>query len=232
MKRIVFVFLFLVLAILSKSQKLELFYDFNLGIPTATSLRNFHSNLKEQVPLENFKTQDNFNYYYGFTVGARINHNVSIYFNNKVTGAKSSIADYSGYVRITNELIGYSYGLKYEFYKVDFSKGQIRFGAKGFVTRSELILRTESKLFTNSDSEKFEFKSIDFGCGIGINYEYSFMFIIFKAYLDFDIVYGGKISLKENNYDDAYLMDENGDKITTCWSGIKLGIGFSIPLFK
>jgi len=232
MKRFFLFIILIFIGLTSKSQKFELYYDFNFGLPFCTGLREFQSSLAEQVPLKNFKTQDNFYYYYGFTIGARISNKLSFYFNNKVTGAKSSVADYSGHFRITNELRGYTYGVKYEFYKIYLSKGNVRFCAKGFVTNSKLILKTDAALFYNSSSDEVEFKSLDFGMGAGVCYEYPLKFLILRAYLDLDIVFGGKIKFKENSSGKDYLVDNNGNKITTGWSGIGTGLGISFPLSK
>lgn len=232
MRKLIFTLLFFIISLFAKSQKVELFYDFNFGILEAFSLRSFHSDLANQVTIDNFETTDNFYYYYGFTVGVRVFNRASLYFNNRVSGAKTSLADYSGYIRLTNELKANTYGFRYEFYRKQLSKGNIHIGAKGFIINSKLILKTEAEVNNETDDDKIEFKSLDFGVGAGISYEYPFKYLILKAYLDLDLVYGGKIKLIEDNLDDGYLMDESGNKVNTGWSGFNAGIGISIPLSK
>lgn len=214
------------------AQKVEVFSDLNFGIPIMSSLKDFHEELSNQVPFENFKTTDNFNYYYGFTTGVRFNRKISVFFSNKVTGAKSSVADYSGYMRLTNELKGYTFGAKYEIILKQFSKGNILLGFKGFVTNSRLNLKSESEIFYVPQNSEIDFKSLDFGAGVGVTYEYSLKFMVLRAYLDLDVCLGGDLKLEENNSKNGYLMTQNGSKVKTGWSGINTGLGVAIPIFK
>lgn len=215
-----------------QAQKLEFYTDFNFGIPFNSSLKDFHNDLASQVPYENFKTTDNFNYNYGFTTGMRINRNFSAFFTNKVSGAKSSVADYSGYIRLTNELKGYTFGAKYEIIIKEYKKGDLLLGFKGLLTNSRLSLKTESKILNATQNDEIDFKSTDFGAGIGLTYEYPFKFMVLKVYCDLDVYLGGKIKFKDNNPNDGYLLNKNGDKVTTGWSGLNTGIGIAIPISK
>jgi hypothetical protein len=215
-----------------QAQKVEFFSDLNFGIPSNSSLKDFHNELANQVLYENFKTTDNFKYNYGFTSGMRFNKKISVFFSNKVSGAKSSVADYSGYIRLTNELKGYTFGAKYEIILKQLTKGNLFLGFKGLVTSSRLSLKTESKVLNTTENSGIDFKSLDFGTGIGMAYEYPLKFMVLRAYLDLDIYLGGKLKLKENNPNDGYLMTKNGEKVTTGWTGFNTGIGIAIPIIK
>lgn len=215
-----------------QAQKAEFFSDLNFGIPLNSSLKDFHNELADQVPFENFESTDNFNYNYGFTTGVRFNRKISAFFSNKVSGAKSSVADYSGYIRLTNELKGYTFGAKYEIIISQYTKGNLLLGFKGLVTSSSLSLRTESKILNTTESSGIDFKSLDFGAGVGITYEYSLKFMVLRAYVDLDIYVGGKLKLDEDNSNDGYLLNKNGEKVTTGWTGFNTGIGIAIPIVK
>ena len=204
----------------------------NVGIPLSSSLKNFHNELANEIPFNNIKTTDDFGYNYGFTVGMRFGGNTSFFFSNRVSGAKSSVADYSGHLRLTNELNGYTFGLEYEILLKEFSKGILNMGVKGLVTKSDLILKTQSRILNQFNEDNMDFKSFDFGTAIGLNYEYSLKFIIFRAHLDLDIYLGGKLRLKENGSDDLYVTDDNGNKVTTGRTGFTSGLGFLIPLAR
>ncbi|MEE4197462.1 MAG: hypothetical protein V2I54_07440 [Bacteroidales bacterium] len=232
MRKILFTLLLLIPCLLARSQKAELFYDLNFGVPEATGLRTFHAELADQVPLSNFETTDNFYYYYGYSVGVRVLNRVSLYFNQRVSGAKTSLADYSGYFRLTNELRGNTYGARYDFFSRELSKGRIYFSAKGMVTTSALILKTAVMVNDEAETDQAEFKSLDLGIGAGINYEYPFRVLIVRAYVELDLVYGGKIRLKGDTSDDGYLMNSSGNKVTTGWSGLNAGLGLSLPLAR
>lgn len=213
------------------AQKFEVFTDFEVGLPLSSSLKNFHDELANQIPFENVKTTDGFDYNYGFTIGFRFHEKASIFFNNRVSGAKSSVADYSGFFRLTNELNGYTFGLEYEFLIKEFKKGHLNLGLKGLITSSTLVLTTESKILYTVESESLEFKSLDFGGALGINYEYSLNFITLRAHLDLNVYIGGKMTFKDDD-SGAYLTDQNGDKLTTGWTGLIGGIGVIVPLSK
>lgn len=231
--RYLFVYLFMVCTYTGmQAQQIELFSDVNFGIPINPTLRSFHDELSQQVNYTNFKTTDNFRYNYGFTVGLKFEKEFSIYFTNKVSGAKSSVADYSGYVRLTNELKGYTIGGKYDFYVYEFEKSALYLGAKLQFTKSILNLRTESKSSENSQADAKDLKSLDIGTGLSMTYEYDLKFMIIRAYLDLDIYKGGKLKFEEGDNKDLYLQDQSGVKVTTGWSGFNSGIGLSIPLSK
>lgn len=215
-----------------QAQKAEFFSDLNFGIPLNSSLKDFHNELADQVPFENFESTDNFNYNYGFTTGVRFNRKISAFFSNKVSGAKSSVADYSGYIRLTNELKGYTFGAKYEIIISQYTKGNLLLGFKGLVTSSSLSVRTESKILNTTESSGIDFKSLDFGAGVGITYEYPLKFMVLRAYVDLDIYVGGKLKLDEDNSNDGYLLNKNGEKVTTGWTGFNTGIGIAIPIVK
>lgn len=231
MRNCCFLLLCLFLSTTIQAQKFEFFTDLNLGIPSNSSLKDFHKELTDQVPYENFKTTDNFKYNYGFTTGVRFNRKISAFFSNKVSGAKSSVADYSGYIRLTNELKGYTFGAKYEIIINQYTKGNLLLGFKGLVTSSSLSLKTESKIEDATESSGIDFKSLDFGTGVGITYEYPLNFMVLRAYLDLDIYVGGKLKLEDDS-NGGYLMTNNGKKVTTGWSGFNAGIGIAIPIVK
>lgn len=214
-----------------QAQKIEFFSDLNFGIPFNSSLKDFHNELADQVPFENFETTDNFKYNYGFTTGLRYNRKISIFFSNKVSGAKSSVADYSGYIRLTNELKGYTFGAKYEINIRQYTKGNLLLGFKGLLTSSQLNLKTEAKILNATDSDRIDFNSLDFGVGVGMTYEYPLKYIILRAYVDFDVYVGGKLKFKDDP-EDKYLTNKNGEKVTTEWTGFNTGIGIAIPIIK
>ena len=214
-----------------KAQNIEVFADFEAGIPLSSSLKNFHEELVSQIAFENFKTKDNFNYNYGFTIGLRINSKASVFFSNKVSGAKSSVADYSGFVRLSNELNGYTFGLEYEIFLIESEKTKLNLGLKGLVTPSSLILTSESRILNVTQSESLEFRSLDFGGAVGINYEYSIGFITLRAHLDLNVYIGGKLTLKDDD-SGGFLTDQSGNKVTTSWTGLTGGIGLIVPLYK
>jgi hypothetical protein len=216
----------------AQAQNLELYSDINLGIPISNSLKSFHAELTDDIPFNNVEISDNFNYNYGFTIGLRFKGKASIFFANRISGAKSSIADYSGYVRLTNELNGYIFGLEYDFPLKEFSNGNLYLGVKGMTALSRVFLTSESKILNDIQEDNVNFNSTDYGGAVGLNYEYSFGFIIVRAHLDLDVYYGGKLKLDNTEFEGGFLTNDNGDKVTSSWTGISSGIGIIIPLIK
>lgn len=215
----------------TNAQDFEIFTDFDTGVPLDNSLKDFHKGLANQIPFKNIETTGKFGYNYGFTVGLRIDRKASIFFSNKVSGAKSSVADFSGFIRLTNELNGSTFGLEYEISLTTFKKSNLNLGIKSLVTPSRLILTSESKILNEEQSDSFEFRSLDFGGALGLNYEYSIGFMTLRAHLDVNVYVGGKLTLKGDN-SDGFLTDQNGNKVTTSWTGFNGGIGLIIPLNK
>jgi hypothetical protein len=210
------------------AQDFEVFADFEGGLSISNSLKRFHQELADQIPFDGVKTSEKFDYNYGFRIGIRINKNASIFYGLRVSGAKSSVADFSGFFRLTNELKGSTLGLEYEFPLKEFEKANLNLGIKGLVTPTTLLLATESQILNQKQSEKLEFNALDFGGAIALNYEYPIGYVILRAHLDFNLYVGGKITL-ESDDSGAYLTDQSGDKVTNGWSGITGGIGLMIP---
>lgn len=228
-KTTILIFIF-VTSLKVKAQEIEFYSDVNFGIPISSSLKNFHQNLTSQIPFSNIEQTDNLGYNYGFTLGMRFMKKGSVFFSNRVSGAKSSVADYSGKISLSNELKGYTIGLKYETLLKEFSKSNLNLGIKGLITKSNVYFISESRVLNNIQEDKFYFNSLDLGTGIGLNYEYSLKFIILRVHLDLDIYIGGKLKLNENNPDGGYLTNDSGKKVTTGWSGFTGGMGLIIPV--
>ncbi|HDZ06141.1 hypothetical protein [Maribacter sp.] len=206
-------------------------FEVNLGTTPTSPLKLFHNSLKDQVDFENFKTTDNFYYNYGFSVGFSVeNIKSSFFYANRVSGAKSSVADYSGHFRLTNELKGSTIGYRYYLNLVSNEKSHLYAQFKGLVTFSSFNITSDLTTSGTNQFDSLDFKSIDYGLGGGLLYEYPLGFLVLRAYIDLDLYYGGRIKLKEDNPDGGYLLNENGDKLTTGWSGLTVGMGFTIPM--
>lgn len=215
----------------SSAQGVDIFSDVNFGLLSHQSLKTFHEGLSEQLPINGFETTNNYQLNYGFSVGFKVKSiKTSFFFQNRVAGAKTSIADYSGYVRLTDELRGNTFGAIYEFEVQEFSKGSLSFGVKGLITTSKLIVKTESEISNSFEKSILNFNSLDYGAGAIMIYRYPLKSITLRALLGADFYIGGK--LKFEDVKDAHLLDEKGNKVTSGWSGLNFGVGVSIPLTR
>lgn len=215
----------------TNAQNVEVFADVEVGVSFSDSLRDYHGELANQIPFDNVKTTDDFSYNYGFSIGVRLFQRGSVFLSNKVSGAKSSVSDFSGFFRLTNELKAYTFGLEYEFFILDWDKSKLNFALRGMITPSTLILKFENRILNSTQNETFEFGSLDLGGAVGLNYNYMLSFITLRAHLDLNLYDGGDLTLKGDD-SDSFLTNQNGNKVTTGWSGINVGIGVLIPLSK
>jgi hypothetical protein len=228
MKKLLLLTLFLLFYTSIKSQNLEFFTDFNIGLLSHQPLKKFHNDLVNEIPFNNIETTDSFKYNYGFNVGLKVKSiNTSFFFSNRVSGAKSSTSDFSGLVRVTNELKGFSFGGIYEKEIKEFTRGNLYLGFKGMITLSKFNLESETRI-SSVNLDSFNFNSTDFGIGALITYKYPIGFMFLRAYVGVDIYLGGKLKFEE--IEGAHLTFNDGNKVTTGWSGFNTGIGLSIPL--
>ena len=220
--------LFLILSFNCLSQKSEIFVDLNFGTFTNIPLRSFHNELASDINFEGLKTTDNFNFNYGFSIGFKVNKiNTSFFYSQKVAGSKTSLADFSGFITLTNEIKGSTFGGLYEEKIRELGKGNLFLGVKGLITFSKLILSDNNSITYNNES--YNFKSIDFGTGILITYKANLGPIIIKPFIGIDIYVGGK--LKFEDFNEAHLTFKNGNTVKTGWTGLNAGLGIALPFF-
>lgn len=227
-----YLFLFIVFVNYSNtfSQKLEAFSNFKIGFLSHQSLKEFHNELTSDIPFDNIKTTDNFNSNHSFNFGIKLNKlNTSIFYTHRVSGAKSSYSDFSGYIRLTNELKGSTIGVMYEKELKRIRKGKLLAGFKVLLTFSNLLINSENKIANTINNDKLNFNSTDFGGGLELSYNIPIAFFTLKTSIGFDVYINGK--LESNEIPNVHLINKNGDKITTGWTGFNAGMGLIIPIF-
>ena len=212
MKKYIYI---LLLVTISKvySQKSEIFTDVSFGTFTNLPLKDFHNDLAD----------------YGFTIGFKVNKiNTTFFYNQKVAGSKSSLADYSGYIKLTNEIKGSTFGAIYEKELSRKDKKTLHIGFKGLLTFSNLTLANNNLIANTRTNEIINFKSTDFGAGLLFTYRIPISFFIIRSYIGADIYLGGKLKFKEIS--GSHLTNKNGNALKTGWTGINGGLGIAIPI--
>jgi len=210
------------------SQKGKIFLETNYNSFSYSSLSNFQQEFKADLTPIPLKTTDDFPANIGFTIGYEIiDSNVAIFLGYNSTGGKLSYSDYSGVIRLEESLNAITFGGIY-YLNLSPEKKNFRIGFKAFSMFSSLTIDSYSKINSAVNQEMIKFQSIDFGAGIQLNYEYPFSFLILKANLGLDLVFGGKLKLKENN--EAHLINNSNQEVNTGWSGLRTGLGIAIPL--
>lgn len=215
---------------LTNAQNDKLFLELNYNTFSHGSLKNFQEEFVNDVSEVDVKVNDDFPSNFGFTIGYKINSlNTSIFGSYTNTGGKISYSDFSGTIRLTQPLTGYTVG---GIYELELTKnnniGELNLGAKGFVTYSTLDIVSFNDINGSSGTETISTSSFDLGVGIGLIYEYPISIVRLRASLGFDLVFGGKQVLKEDR--DFFIEDNSGNPVRTGWTGGRLGIGVSIPL--
>ena len=211
------------------SQQGKIFTELNYNTFSHSSLSDFQKELVSDISsVINLVTTDDFPGTIGFSLGYEItDRNVAVFLSYNATGTKSSYSDFSGAIRLEQQLSAISFG---GMYLLNLDKADhFKLGFKGFGMFSSLEINSASELtgqFSSNDS--ISFNAIDVGIGISLIYEYPISFLILRASLGFDLVLGGRLNF--DDIDEAYLLDNSDNEVNTAWSGLRTGIGIAIPI--
>jgi len=227
MKKLLGVFLFVSLLNTANAQNGELFVDLNYSTFSFSQLRELQDDQLKGVKDYPLAVNDDFSSNIGFTLGYKINNQFAAYFSYNTTGGKISYADYSGVIRLTQPLKQYVLGGMYTFPLLENSEN-FRFGFKAFASFTSMEINSYSKLLDNSSEDSIELRSTGLGIGPTLIYEQPIWKVRLRFSMAYDLVFNGKLTLKDN--DDMHLEDSSGDDIKADWSGIRAGIGISIPI--
>lgn len=212
-------------------QNNSLYGELNYNTFFHSSLKSFQDEFIADISVAQLVKNDEFPSHIGFTIGYTIEDiNTSLFASYTSTGGKISYSDYSGIIRLTEAIYGITLGSEY---LIDLSpestgKGDFNLGLRGFLTFSNLELESYSSLFDQIETDSTGLTSLDFGGGLRAIYEYPIAFFSLRVTLGFDVVIGGKYKFKDNQ--DFHLEDNSGDPVKNGWTGLRSGLGISIPL--
>src|SRR5690606_2812015 len=118
-----------------------------------------------------------------------------LFFSYNTTGGKISYSDYSGVIRVTQPLEGYTIGGNYQIKLLKTSKNNndLFIGFKGLCTYSTFSIESYSQVLDDINEDSFDLYSIDYGIGVNLIYEYKLSFFKIMATAGFDAVLGGKL---------------------------------------
>lgn len=227
--RIAYLILFLAIAG-ANAQSGSIFAEINYNTFSHEKLKSFQQEFVLDIPEVDVRVNDNFPSYFGFTAGYKINAiNTSIFGSYTSTGGKISYSDFSGVIRLTQPVKGYTIG---GIYHLNILKNDpdnsFTLSLKGFATYSTLDIQSFNETLGAVTQDEIGVHSIDYGVGVGIIYEYPISVIILRASLGFDAVLGGKLTLDEDS--DFFIEDNGGNAVRTGWTGLRTGIGIAIPI--
>lgn len=213
------------------AQKNQLYAEFNYNTFMHDNLKSFQEEFVADVTVVQLVKNDEFPANIGFTVGYTVNEiHTSFFVSYTSTGGKVSYSDYSGIIRLTQAVSGITVGGEYlvDLDKKNTIKGDFNLGLRGFLTFSNLEIESTSGLINTLEESSMGFRAIDFGVGVRAIYEYPVAFFSLRLSLGFDAVLGGKYVFKENP--EFHLENNFGKPVKNGWSGLRSGLGISIPL--
>ena len=192
-------------------------------------LRGLQQELIEDIEGVTLRVNDDFGANVGYTVGVKVEDlGVQYFMSYNSTGGKISYSDYSGVVRVTQLLRGFTLGAEYQkrLTNVD-SKTALHVGGRGFASHTSLGLKSYSEIYDYAESESIDMNSYDFGVGIRFNYDIPVWMVKLRLNAGYDLVFGGELKLSEDK--DYALENSKGDRVKTGWSGFRSGIGVVVP---
>ncbi|WP_420400117.1 hypothetical protein [Flagellimonas sp.] len=227
------IFKFLTLLLFSHNaiaQSGSIFAEINYNTFSHSNLQSFQQEFVQDIPQVDLRVNDDFPAHVGFTVGYKINAiNTSIFASYNSTGGKISYSDFSGVIRLTQPLNGYTLGGIYHVSLLRNDRNNaLSLSLKGFGTYSTLDIQSYNETLGAVTEEEIGVHSIDYGVGVGLIYEYPISVIRLRASIGFDAVLGNKLTLNDNK--DFYIEDNGGSAVKTGWSGLRTGIGIAIPI--
>ena len=221
----------LCVAFSSYAQNSRFFAELNYNTFSHKKLKTFQDEFVADVTDVQLVKNDEFPANIGFTIGYVIEDtNIAIFVSHTSTGGKASYSDSTGLIRITEAVSGLTIGGEYllDINKKKTLKGDLNLGLRTFLTISNLKVQSTSGLNGNMESSELKFSSGDFGVGLRAIYEYPIAFFSLRVSLGFDGVFAGKYLLKDNA--EYHLEDNSGSPVKNGWSGLRTGLGISIPI--
>lgn len=210
------------------AQSDNIFIEFNYNTFFHSSLKSFQDEFVADITEVDVKQNNRFPSNIGLTIGYHLNSiNTDLFFGFTNTGGKISYSDYSGTIRLTQPLNGYYLGGIYHIPLVEKDKQHLSLGLKGVIIFSSLNIISYNELLNEITEQEINLNAIDFGGGVSLIYQYPISFVLLRASLGFDLVYGNKLFFSDNK--NTFIENNSGKPVRTGWSGVRVGLGIAIP---
>jgi hypothetical protein len=219
---------FLCQSIMAQSD-ISAFFEVNYNTFSHSSLSNFQLDFRQDITEVDLVVNDDFGANFGFSGGLKVDTiKTQFFIAYNTTGGKMSYSDFSGSIRLTQLLKGYTFGGEYHLEIAKGNKDDVfYFGARGLVTLSSLSIESSSSINNVTTNDFIDFRAVDFGIGIRLIYDIPISIVKLRLNIGYDQVFGGKFRFKENT--DAWLENNAGDPVRTSWSGLRTGVGVVVP---
>ena len=181
-----------------QAQNGSIFFEINYHTFSHNSLKEFQQELANDIPEVDMMANDEFPANFGIKTGYRIESiNSTIFAGFASTGGKMSYSDYSGTIRLTQPLNGYTLGAMHHIY-LD-SRKNFSLALKMLTTYSTLKVVSYYAFEDEIYEDQIKLYAFDYGVGTELIYEYPLGFIKLRGALGYDFVLGGKLHLKDKN---------------------------------
>lgn len=203
--------------------------ELNYNTFSHKSLSSFQQLLLNDISEVQLSVNDDFGANFGYTIGIKVEElNTQFFASYNGTGGKISYSDYSGVVRITQLLRGYTLGGEYQLKLMeDDSRGMFYLGGRGFTTFNSLELKSYSQIYDSESTDAEDLSSFDFGLGVRLIYDIPISVVKLRLNVGYDLVFGG--GFRFNDDTESTLFDAQGEAVKTGWSGLRTGIGIVVP---
>ena len=228
MKKIILIVLLLTqTSLFSQEKRNSIWFGTSLNTYDHSSLKEFQQEFVGDLNEVELRTVDEFPSNLSYQLGYKHHGlNLSIILQYDSTGGKLSYSDFSSNIRITELLNAYTLGVQYDYYLLKPINGSSLFiGLKGLVSYSTLEIESLTQILDINDADVFNFNSTTIGAGANLNYEFSFASFSIRPSLGYDFLLPGDIWLDTNK--EAYLVNDNDERVKTNWSGLRIGTSFS-----
>lgn len=197
-----------------------------------SDLKNFQHGLQDDLIQQGIgaKITDSYPGHYGFQAGLQIplallsakEIRIGGFIDFTSTGGRVHYSDYSGEIKIDQKATAISLGATISFSAYTKDIFQLYFDLNARIIFSKFKNEFSSRLFDETETQTLDFSSVSFG------FEPTLVPSInvypFNFGLSFSYMLALPTTLQFSEYDDANLLDKNGDEVTIDWSGFKLGL--------
>ncbi len=207
---------------------------FRWGISTfgMKEQRRLQSDFKTNNPTLPWKVVHSFPVYYNF--GGNLSIKVSqksslgVWYEYNSTGGRLHYKDYSGFVYFDQVLRSSQIGAHWQHLLKGSQQWSLMFTNHVSVVFTKEVVDFAIQIGSDNETETLTLTSKHLGIRPGLLLQRKLGSFLFQSALGYEFQTRGQLT----SDDDRYLIDNNGDKVTAQWDGLRLTLGVGILLQK
>jgi hypothetical protein len=228
MKRLILVLFLLPITCVAQS---EFYIQGIIGQYSMMEMKKFQDELNNDIVSSNISTKIVTDFPMSLQIEAGCdkiyedNYSLGGYLNYAFTKGRIHYADYSGEIYSNQNVSRILLGGKAA---KNLQSGFELYGKLG-LNYSMLQLEFVTNIYgAESKFNAFEFYSLGINIEPGISWSYSYKKLLISLQAGYELNLQGKTIFRDNK--DAYLLNQDGDKVIINWSGMRLGLGLAYKL--